>query len=185
MLQIPVSDNLLLRTYTYEDATTLFRTIDKNRTHLRPWLAWVDHSIKEEHSLQFIQTAQVQMRQQTSLAMGIFSAGMLIGGIGMHGWDHQLQKAEVGYWLAKDRQGQGVMQQSVTAFINYLFGRLQLNKIEIRFHPANDRSAAVAKRQGFKIEGILRDAQKRNGLLQDVVVAGLLRKEWFTATRVD
>ncbi len=179
MLRIPVSDTLTLRTYLPEDAATLFKTIDENRPYLRPWLAWVDHTIKEDHSLGFIQNARVQLQQQTGLALGIFSDEELIGGIGMHDWDHQLKKAEVGYWLSKQYQGKGILHSCALPFIDYLFTQLQLNKIEIRFRPSNDRSAAVAKRLGFKIEGILRDTQLNNGILDDMVIAGLLRKEWL------
>ena len=179
MLRIPVSDILILSAYTPADAPALFKAIDKNRNYLRPWLEWVDHTIKEDQSLDFIYGAQIQQQQQTGLALGIFLADTLIGGIGMHDWDHHLQKADIGYWMDKDHQGLGVMHNCATAFIDYLFFQLRLNKIEIRFHPANSRSAAAAKRLGFTVEGILRDAQNKNGLLQDVVVTGLLRKEWL------
>lgn len=185
MLHIPVSDILILNTYAPADAPALFNTIDKNRNYLRTWLEWVDHTKKEDQSLDFIYGAQMQLQQQTGLALGIFLSGVLIGGIGMHDWDHNLQKAEIGYWLDKDHQGLGIMQNCAAAFIDYLFTRLRLNKIEIRFHPANDRSAAVAKRLGFTVEGILRDAQNRNGLLQDVVVTGLLRREWLVRKQED
>ena len=124
MLQIPVSENLVLQTYSPDHAGVLFKAIEKNRAYLRPWLAWVDHSIKEEHSLEFIHTMQVQMQQQAGLALGIFFKEQLIGGIGMHDWDHQLQKAEVGYWLDKDHQQRGYKKSMCqwcwyTFFIKY------------------------------------------------------------------
>lgn len=179
MLRIPVLDNLILGAYTPHDAPALFQAIDKNRNNLRTWLSWVDYTIKEEHSLDFIYGAQIQLQQQTGLALGVFLEDKLVGGIGMHDWDHQLKKAEIGYWLDQGYQRKGIMYKCAAVFVDYLFARLQLNKIEIRFHPANDRSAAVAKRLGFKVEGILRDAQKKNGMYQDVVVTGLLHREWY------
>ena len=52
-----------------------------------------------------------------------------------------------------------------------------MNKIEIHFVRTNERSAKIAERLGFKIEGIIRQSTIRNGMPEDVVVAGLLKSE--------
>ncbi|RYZ38997.1 MAG: N-acetyltransferase [Sphingobacteriales bacterium] len=41
----------------------------------------------------------------------------------------------------------------------------------------------MAKRLHFTIEGILRDSFLRNGTLGDMVINGLLRREWQAAIR--
>jgi RimJ/RimL family protein N-acetyltransferase len=63
-------------------------------------------------------------------------------------------------------------------FIPFLFDKVGLNKIEIHFIPANVRSAKIAERLGFKIEGIIRDSYVQHGQFTDLVVTGLLRSEW-------
>lgn len=178
VILVPGFDNLILRPYKEEDAPALFNVINTNRQNLRPWLPWVDTTISEQSSLSFIQQSQSEAHEQKGIALGIFLQEEIIGGIGMHKWNQQLKSAEIGYWLSLQHQGKGMLHQCATAFIAYLFGQLQLNKIEVRFHPANKKSAAVAQRLHFSIEGILRDAQITNGLLHDMVVAGLLQREW-------
>ncbi len=182
-MTIHVEEHLLLRTYQPYDAQELFACVDKNRAHLREFLPWVNMTLKPEHSLNFIQNMLVRETAQQGIAMGIFLDEMLIGGIGMHEWDHMLRKVQIGYWLAKDAEGKGYMLHSARAFISFLFDRLVLNKIEIHFIPYNTRSSELTKKLGAKVEGVLRDSVLFNGALEDVVVTGILKKEWSSVTK--
>lgn len=179
---IPVSEELYLRNYEETDAPELFALIAQNRARLRPWLAWVDTTQKQSDSLEYIRAARQEQYDQQSIAFGIFRSGVLVGGIGMHHWDHELRKAEIGYWLAAGEEGRGTLFHSARALIAFLFDRLQLNKIEVRYLPGNARSAAAAAKLGFRIEGLLRESFRMHGLLQDIVVAGLLKREFIATT---
>lgn len=178
MVSILIDDDLLLRTYQPDDAACLFRVVDENRTHLRTWLQWVDGTRKQEHSLQFIQQSIAQQNAQEALALGIFHQQDIIGGIGMHDWNQHLKKAAIGYWIAKSYEGKGIITRCCTRFLDFLFDKLQLNKAELHFVPQNERSAAVARRLGFTLEGIIRQSHERNGTLEDIAITGLLRTEW-------
>lgn len=160
-----------------EDAAELFATVQANRAHLRPWLIWVDGTLKEEHSLEYIRAAKQEQNDQQSMAFGIFSNNRLVGGLGMHQWDRRLKKAQMGYWLAKAEEGKGILSLCAGVFLDYLFDKLQLNKVELHYLVSNVRSSAVAARLGFKVEGILRDSFLMNGSFHDLVVAGLLQRE--------
>lgn len=178
MLNLSVRGNIVLRTYRPEDAPTLFRTVDVNRNHLRRWFSWVDATRQEDHSLSFILKSRQEQEEQHSLALGIFREEQLIGGIGMHDWDRNLRKAAIGYWLAQEAEGKGIIQQCAQTFIPFLFESLDLNKLEIHHLPDNTRSAKTAQLLGFRTEGILRDQLLMNGNYHDMVITGLLRREW-------
>jgi ribosomal-protein-serine acetyltransferase len=178
LASITIDDDLLLRNYTPEDAPGLFAAIDASRKHLHPWLSWVDKTTKEEHSLQYIQDSLYGPFTKEALVLGIFYRDTIIGGIGMHNWDHNTKRAQIGYWIGKGHEGKGIINKCLTAFVPYLFDKIGLNKIEIHFMPANKRSAKVAERLGFKTEGIIRQSIIHNGMPQDVVIAGLLKSEW-------
>ena len=178
MLSIEIDEDLLIRTYTPDDAAELFSAIDGSRKHLQPWLNWVGSTTKPEHSLQFIQNSLEQLRMQEGLALGIFYKGSIAGGIGMHEWDQNTRRAQVGYWLAQGHEGKGLVHRSLNKFAAHLFEKIGLNKIEVRFAPANKRSARVAERLGCQVEGVIRQCIMRNGVQDDVVVAGILKHEW-------
>jgi ribosomal-protein-serine acetyltransferase len=178
MVSIQVSEDLILRTYTRDDASVLFGAIDQNRAHLRPWLKWVDATTKEDDSLAFIEQSLHEQEQQRGLALGIFQGERLIGGLGMMNWNRDLNKAEIGYWVSADQQGKGIISNCLKAFIDFLFERIQLHKVEIHFVATNKRSSAVAERMQAKIEGVLRDSYIANGAYKDLVITGILRADW-------
>lgn len=178
MVSILIDDKLLLRSFQPEDAPALFNTVNESRRHLRPWLRWVDATTKQEHILQFIQRTIVQLHNQEALELGIFYDRQIIGGIGMHAWDHFLKKAQLGYWIKEEYQGKGIVYKSLMYFIDFLFEKPGLNKIEIHFMPGNERSRKLAERVGCKVEGLIRQSYFMNGKLEDLIITGLLKSEW-------
>lgn len=178
MVSILIDEATLLRSYRPEDAAELFRAIYASRDHLRPWLSWVNHTTRQEHSLQFINQSLQELHEQQSLALGIFHHQQIIGGIGMHNREVHLKRVQIGYWIAKDFEGQGIITKCSLRFVDFLFEKLGLNKIELHFAVPNTRSAAVAQRLGAKTEGIIRAGCLVNGLPEDLVVTGILRSEW-------
>lgn len=177
-MTIRVNEQLLLRTYQPEDAPELFQCVSDNRAHLREFLPWVDNTLKEADSVTFIGITMDQERDQKAMAMGIFLDNKLIGGIGMHEWNHSLKKCQIGYWLAERQQNKGYMYRSAVAFLDFLFHQLGMNKVEICFLPFNTRSGALAQKLGAKVEGVLRHNCRLHGSFEDTVIAGILGSEW-------
>lgn len=178
MIQLIVSDEIRMRTYTNRDAEIFFKTSDENRAYLRPWISWVDRMHNETDALDLIQQGLIQLERQEALILAVFKKEELIGGMGMHSWNQELKKAEMGYWLCEKETGKGIITLAAKVFLKYLFQELQLNKVELCHLPDNTRSAAVASRLGFQVEGVLRESFLLHGRLQDIVVQGLLRREW-------
>ena len=111
MVSILIDNHLLLRSFQPDDAPALFKAVDESRAHLRPWLRWVDATTKQEHIQQFIHRTQQQQHNQEAMELGIFLDREIIGGIGMHEWDHMLKKAQLGYWIKKEYEGKGVVMK--------------------------------------------------------------------------
>lgn len=107
---------------------------------------------------------------------------VVVGRIGLHHINLLHKNASIGYWIAKDSEGKGIMLRSCTALINHGFSELNLNRMDIRAATKNVRSRAVAERLGFGKEGILREAELVNNQFQDLVLYSILRKEWQRAT---
>jgi ribosomal-protein-serine acetyltransferase len=179
LVSILIGEDILMRSYSVDDAPLLFSAVDANRAHLRPWLNWVDKTTKQEHSLLYIQQSLLDQKNQEGIVLGIFHERRVIGSIGMHQWDQEIKKATIGYWIAEEYEGTGLLSQCLTRFVDFLFKQVLLNKIEIHFIPANTRSARVAERLNCKTEGILRQSTLYNGRLEDIVITGLLKEEWM------
>jgi ribosomal-protein-serine acetyltransferase len=178
MLEIPVTTEIRLRQLQTDDAPALFRLIHDSRKTLRRFLPWVDYNTSEEHSLRFIELMLHKADEQEAVAFGIWNNDALCGVIDLHGWDHILQKAEIGYWLGNVHQGKGIVTEACRGLVAYAFSTLRLNKLEVRFVLQNEKSAQIPIKLGFTREGILRESAKLHGQYVDMVVMGMLRHDW-------
>lgn len=170
---ITITNQLLLRPLEEADAPELFAVVDHNRTHLSEFLPWVAENVQESDSLDFIRAVAAERRAGRAAPFGIFLNGKLVGHIGLKDIVAG-HKAEIGYWLAEDAGGQGIMMQAAQAVINYGFKELKLVRLLIRFRSTNPRSAAIAKRLGFVLEGTERRGELHSGKFYDMDYYGLL-----------
>jgi ribosomal-protein-serine acetyltransferase len=178
MLELAVNEMIVLRQLQPEDAPVLFNQLNSSRKSLRRFLPWVDYNTNQEHSLRFIEMMLRKADDQDAIAFGIWYQQQLCGVMDLHCWDHQLQKAEIGYWLGETYRGKGIAVNSCKALISFCFESLKLNKLEIRFVLQNEQSAQIPIRLGFSKEGILRHSAKLHGQYVDTVVMGMLKQDW-------
>jgi len=76
----------------------------------------------------------------------------LIGTICYYNLDPERDSAEIGYELLPDYQGQGLMQEAITAVINYGFDVMGLKLITAFSHPNNESSGKLLTRKGFELD---------------------------------
>jgi ribosomal-protein-serine acetyltransferase len=98
--------------------------------------------------------------------------------VGVHRVDWANRKASIGYWLAGDAQGRGVMTEAVRAYVDHAFGIWKLNRVTIEAAVENARSRAVAERLGFREEGVLREVERVGERMVDHVVYAMLAADW-------
>jgi ribosomal-protein-serine acetyltransferase len=108
------------------------------------------------------------------------------GGWRLVGWaqlmiDSFARSAEVGYWLDAGFVGRGLVTRAVTAMLDHAFGPLGLARVGLRTTVDNVRSRSVAHRLGFTQEGVWREAAPFADVRRDVVLYGLLSREWSGA----
>lgn len=178
IFNIRIDDDTELRIHEERYARELFALIDANRAYLREWLPWVDDETSVEDSKAFIKSALQQFANNEGFQMGIWYKGRLAGVIGYHSIDWSDRKVEIGYWLAESLQGKGLMTKACKTLVAYAFDELKLHRVEIHCATNNKRSCAIPERLGFKLEGIMRDAEWLYDHFVDLVVYSMLAKEW-------
>lgn len=178
MLSHKIDQNTELKLLERHHAEAVFRLVDANRDHLRPWMFWVDDTKTVSDSETFIQKALEGFARGTEIHLGIWVDGEMAGIVGAHTIDPIKSYAEIGYWLGKGFQGRGIMTRAVRALIDDLLGERGLNRVEIRCAASNRRSQAVAERLGFRREGRLKKATPVRGGFEDLLIFGMLSEEW-------
>jgi len=161
-----------------DHAEELFELTDRNKGYLRKWLPWLDSNKYIQNTIDFIQYSSKQYEENNGLQLCIRSGGGLAGMIGFHRVDWLNHSTSIGYWLAEDFQGKGIMTASCRCLLDYAFGNLGMNRVEIRCATENKRSRAVPERLGFTEEGTIRQAEWLYDHYVDHIVYGMLREEW-------
>jgi ribosomal-protein-serine acetyltransferase len=177
---LQVDHEITLGLLSGEHADRLFHLIDQDRERLREWLPWVDYERAPADSLTYIRRAQQQFAENESLQLGIFYQDQLAGTIGCHTIDWPDRSVEIGYWLSSSCEGRGVMTRACRRLVSYVFASLTLNRVEIQCATANRKSRAIPERLGFVQEGIRREGEWLNDHFVDLVLYGMLAREWST-----
>ena len=178
MPQFQISETVFLRTLVVADAPSLFSLVDNNRNHLREWLPWLDGNACVEDSVRFIESTLVQLANEMGFQCGIFYNETLIGMCGYHPIDRTNNSVTVGYWIAKNMSGGGIVTSCTRFLIDYAFDKLSLNKVSIPAAEYNFKSRAIPERLGLVNEGIERDAECLYGQYVNHVRYSILRSEW-------
>jgi len=113
----------------------------------------------------------------------MFLGGTLVGMCGFHPIDLSNDSVVIGYWIAEDRMGQGIVTSCVKFLVSYAFEKLDLNKVCIPAAEGNAKSRAIPERLNFVNEGIERAAENLYGRYVNHVRYSVLRKEWIAAGR--
>ena len=103
--------------------------------------------------------------------------GRLAGMIGLAKLD--TGAPEIGYWIARDARRQNIAVEAGTAVIDWAFAddRPAVERIEWRAVVGNLGSARIARRLGFRYEGLLRQAHVNSLGRADLWIGGLLRHD--------
>jgi ribosomal-protein-serine acetyltransferase len=174
-----IEPGLELRLNVHQHADEMFAAVDANRDHLRRFMPWVDKTTTVDHTKDFIRKMLTRMADNDGFATGIWEKDRYIDNIGFHSIRWERRFTEIGYWLAANAQGRGIMTKACTAMTAHAFDAWKLNRVEIRCDPENTRSRAIPERLGFKQEAILRQILiGGDGQLHDSVVYGMLADEW-------
>jgi aminoglycoside 6'-N-acetyltransferase len=192
LLDIPThleTDRLSLRPYQAGDGPLLYSVSQSNRAHLARY--------ESKNILMSIQTpeeAEVVARDlanawaaRNCFFLGAFDkqtrdfvAQIYIGPVN---WE--LPEFEIGYFVDKDHEGQGYITEAVKAAQSFIFEHLQAHRICLKCSDTNARSAHVAERCGFSLEGHLREIRKdTDGTFSGTLCYGLLRREFEAARNV-
>jgi ribosomal-protein-serine acetyltransferase len=172
-----LDDRIVLRAWREQDIEGALRIVLENREHLEAFMIWMtpDYSIADARK--FIEAGIKSRTERKSLGLGIFRDEELIGSIGLNDLDDTARKTEIGYWIARNEEGHGIITRACQALIDYAFDELGLNRVQIRCSTENLKSGAIPERLGFKREAMLRQYELIRGRLHDFYVYGLLAED--------
>lgn len=169
--------DFILRPWRQEDVEDVLRYAnnDKIARNLRnifpyPYIrtdaeTFIESCIAADETHQLFRAIEVEGRAAGSIAL-------------CRGGDVYTLAAELGYWLAEDFWGQGIMAQAVRQICAEGFARWGgLVRIHAEPFAHNAGSRRVLEKAGFTLEGIMRQSIVKGGRVGDSCMYALLRGE--------
>ena len=111
-------------------------------------------------------------RSDTALPLAIVSAGDtsdVLGAVGVHAFDPEARRAEIGYWTAPWSRERGVATRGLTLLSRWALSELGLARLELYAEPANVVSHRVATAAGFVRGDLVRGGITLRGRRRDVL----------------
>lgn len=168
--------SFILRPWRLEDAAALAAAADNPKT-----AANLRNSFPSPYTLgdaeRFIRDCIAQ-GEERQLARAIIIEGKAVGSVGVFVKDDVYEKsAELGYWLAEEYWGRGVMTEAVGRICREAFARFDILRIFAEPFESNLGSRRVLEKAGFTWEGTMRNGVFKNGRVLSYRVYSLLREE--------
>lgn len=174
---LPIAPGAVLRPFKASDAGELTEAIAANREHLARWLPWAEtHGF--EDSVDYLERKRAQIEANDGFEGAIVLDGRIVGGAGFHGVDWINRSSSIGYWLATEAVGRGLMSGAVRTLLDHAFGVWELHRVIIEVVFDNARSRAIPERLGFREEALLREAKLIRGRYEDAVLYAMLALDW-------
>ena len=179
-MKVQIDDTLTLRQLKVSEYQTMFDLVDKNREQLRRWLPWVDYVTEAENYKSTIQAWIDSNDASQSMTLGVYLNDQLVGMCGFNTIDLLNRRGAIGYWLAEEYNGQGIMTRAVRGLVDYAFKKLELHRVEISAGVENHQSRKIAERLGFEEEARLKEYEFLYDHYHDLVQYRMMSRDWLT-----
>jgi RimJ/RimL family protein N-acetyltransferase len=105
--------------------------------------------------------------------------------LAMNGIRWPQQEAFLGLGIYdREHWGQGYGTDAMRLALRYAFDELNLRRVSLTVFAYNERARRTYLRVGFREEGRVREAIRRDGQRWDIIYMGVLRDEWRAALEV-
>jgi ribosomal-protein-alanine N-acetyltransferase len=168
---------LLLRELTIHDAEAVFRIRGDYQVTIyntgEPYT-------KLDQAISLIESVREGFEAGLELRWGITLKPnpLVIGMCGFNYWLRDHYRGSVGYDMARAYWGKGLMPEALHAIIHFGFERMALNRVEADVLAENNASVRVLEKLGFSHEGTLRERDFERGAFRDLLLYGLLRRDY-------
>ena len=163
-----------IRKWELADAKDLATALS-NRKILDNLRDGLPYPYTEQDGKDFI-VAMLAADENFTFAFAITLDGKVIGSIGAFRQENiHKHTAELGYYIAEEHWGKGIMTEAVKQLCDYVFSHTDMIRIYAEPFAYNIGSQRVLEKAGFQYEGTLRNNAVKNGKILDMKMYSILR----------
>ena len=167
------TERLTIRAPRPGDGARVAEAVRESLPELRAWMRWAqeDPTVEAQEARIRQRIADWLTRRQLLLLTFLKGTDTFVVSSGLHNINWEARTFEIGYWVRTKFAGQGYATETVNGITDFAFTYLKANRVAIRCDAKNARSAAVARRCGFLLEGVLRnDSLGVDSSLRDTLI---------------
>ena len=171
------SKRLLLRRFAMEDAEAMYKNwaSDPEVTRYLMWDAHSDCSVSENVAKSWVESYE----RPSFYQWAIVAEQEPIGSISVVNMDDHSESAEVGFCLARNQWGKGIMMEALAMVMRFLFEEVGVHRVHLKHDVENVGSGRVMIKNGLRYEGLQKSAMRRaDGGWGDLALYALLAEEW-------
>lgn len=137
----------------------------------------IPYPYTEQDGVDFI-SAMLSADENDTFAFAITVDEKVIGSIGVYRQENiHRQTAELGYYIAEEYWGKGIMTEAIKQICQYVFQKSDILRIYAEPFASNEASCRVLEKAGFQYEGTLRNNAVKNGKVIDMKMYSILKTE--------
>ena len=164
-----------LRPWKQSDAASLASALS-NKKVLNNLRDGLPYPYTEKDALDYI-IFILSSNPKDTFAYAIDIDGTAVGSIGAFRQGNiHCRTAELGYYLAEEYWGRGIMTEAVKLLCEKVFAETDILRIFAEPFAYNIGSRHVLEKAGFQFEGIMRSNAVKNGQILDMALYGLTRQ---------
>ena len=172
-------ERIMLREYKLEDLQYIRKWVnDPEVVDNLSDIFLVPHSLAETE--EFLNSVLKRGRKNTyCFVIAEKGTEAYIGQIDLMNIDWKNRAAEIGIVIGRvKKRGKGIGTEAIQLLQEFVFNRLNLNRLEIKVHSNNLRAHRCYLNSGFKEEGRLRQGFYIHGKYFDNIVLSMLKSEF-------
>ncbi|RJT24171.1 50S ribosomal protein L7/L12-serine acetyltransferase [Buttiauxella izardii] len=169
---ITVDENIALHSIHESHADEIFALVQKNKAWLQTAMDWPQYVISVEDSRKMAQGNYILHHRGFAKMFLIRLNGNMIGVVSFNQIEPTNKTAYIGYWLDENVLGQGVISRALDAVMQKYANEGLVRRFVIKCIVSNTASNRVAQRNGFALEGRLKQAEYLNGEFHDQNIYG-------------
>lgn len=146
--RVVVGERLRLEVWNPHRATEIRELVDRSRDELSDFLAWAIEPLSADAEERLHADFEERWRAGYMVGWAVVEDGHARGTLGLHRRSGP-DELEIGYWLATDATGRGLMTRAAEMATDVAFATQGVDVVEILHDAANHRSEGVPRRLGY------------------------------------
>jgi len=172
------TERLRLRPFIADDAGTLVKLAGSRDiadttisiphpytpTAAKSWIVGLPHLYRTGSAIHFV--------------ISLTESKQMIGSIALRMIDKNNASAELEFWIGQTWRRQGYVSEAMQKILEFSFNQLELNRI-YSYHFTDDLiTAQFLSKNGFELEGVLREAVRKADDYRDISLSALLAQTY-------